>query len=137
MKRIKSIKNIILLGYLIIGFTSCDFLDRSDPDKLNKNDFYKTENDMYQALNAAYDGLKTNYYNNMYYWTEIRSDNTTLASKTPRTTDPNPDPTIRLCQPKQPIRAYTMISMYTTLHPVMQRYNGPGTECLPVSTEAM
>ncbi|MCS3282742.1 hypothetical protein NXV73_09465 [Bacteroides salyersiae] len=67
MKRIKSIKNIILLGYLIIGFTSCDFLDRSDPDKLNKNDFYKTENDMYQALNAAYDGLKTNYYNNMYY----------------------------------------------------------------------
>ena len=82
MKRIKSIKNIILLGYLIIGFTSCDFLDRSDPDKLNKNDFYKTENDMYQALNAAYDGLKTNYYNNMYYWTEIRSDNTTLASKT-------------------------------------------------------
>lgn len=52
MKRIKSIKNIILLGYLIIGFTSCDFLDRSDPDKLNKNDFYKTENDMYQALNA-------------------------------------------------------------------------------------
>ena len=29
MKRIKSIKNIILLGYLIIGFTSCDFLDRS------------------------------------------------------------------------------------------------------------
>ena len=63
MKRIKSIKNIILLGYLIIGFTSCDFLDRSDPDKLNKNDFYKTENDMYQALNASYDGLKTNYYN--------------------------------------------------------------------------
>ena len=38
MKRIKSIKNIILLGYLIIGFTSCDFLDRSDPDKLNNND---------------------------------------------------------------------------------------------------
>lgn len=118
MKRIKSIKNIILLGYLIIGFTSCDFLDRSDPDKLNKNDFYKTENDMYQALNAAYDGLKTNYYNNMYYWTEIRSDNTTLASKTANSGIYN-------------------VSMYTTLHPVMQRYNGPGTECLPVSTEAM
>ena len=77
MKRIKSIKNIILLGYLIIGFTSCDFLDRSDPDKLNKNDFYKTENDMYQALNAAYDGLKTNYYNTC-------------------TTGPKSDPTIRL-----------------------------------------
>lgn len=82
MKKIKLIKNIILFSCLITGFTACDFLERSDPDKLNKKDFYKTEDDMYQALNAAYDGLKTNYYNNMYYWTEIRSDNTTLASKT-------------------------------------------------------
>lgn len=39
MKRIKSIKNIILLGYLIIGFTSCDFLDRSDPDKIEQKRF--------------------------------------------------------------------------------------------------
>ena len=39
-----------------------------------------THLDVYKR--QAYDGLKTNYYNNMYYWTEIRSDNTTLASKT-------------------------------------------------------
>ena len=55
MKKIKLIKNIILFSCLITGFTACDFLERSDPDKLNKKDFYKTEDDMYQALNAAYD----------------------------------------------------------------------------------
>lgn len=56
------------------------FLDRSDPDKLNKNDFYKTENDI-SGIKRSLRRIKTNYYNNMYYWTEIRSDNTALASK--------------------------------------------------------
>lgn len=83
MKKINlKVKQLLLATCLIFNFSACSFLDRIDPDKLGEKDFYKTEADMNLALNAAYDALKVNYYNNMYYWTEIRSDNTTLSGKT-------------------------------------------------------
>lgn len=77
----KKIINSIFFLFVVVALTSCaDFLDEDNPDKQQKNKYYETENDIEQAVNAVYGQMKTtNYYNHMFRYTEIRSDNTTMA----------------------------------------------------------
>ena len=70
--------SIALIG--LIGFSSCtDFLEEYDPNKIPASTYYETESDIRMAANGAYAALRGNgYYKNMYLYTDVRSENTTL-----------------------------------------------------------
>lgn len=61
-------------------FSSCsDFLEEYDPNKIPASTYYQTEDDIRMAANGAYAALRGNgYYKNMYLYTDVRSENTTL-----------------------------------------------------------
>lgn len=62
-----------------MSFLSCgdDFLDKSDPTRLNAGTFYQTEAQMDQAVNGLYSGLQT-FTTSQWQFGEFISDNTTL-----------------------------------------------------------
>lgn len=64
----------------LLSFSSCsDFLEEYDPNKIPASTYYQTENDIRMAANGAYAALRGNgYYKNMYLYTDVRSENTTL-----------------------------------------------------------
>ena len=62
-KKIMVMKMNIIKTYLVAGFAcafcSCsDFLDKSDPTKLNSGNFYKTEEQFKQAVNGVLSQLQ-------------------------------------------------------------------------------
>lgn len=70
--------SLALAGIFI--FSACaDFLEEYDPNKIPASTYYQTENDIIMAANGAYAALRGNgYYKNMYLYTDVRSENTTL-----------------------------------------------------------
>jgi hypothetical protein len=68
-----------LLIVLIPGLlNSCDseFLDLKNPNAFDVDKFYQSEQDMNDALSAAYQATR-NFYNWMFFATEMKSDNAT------------------------------------------------------------
>lgn len=68
-----------LLIVLIPGLlNSCDseFLDLKNPNAFDVHKFYQSEQDMNDALSAAYQATR-NFYNWMFFATEMKSDNAT------------------------------------------------------------
>ncbi|MEQ6119605.1 RagB/SusD family nutrient uptake outer membrane protein [Reichenbachiella sp. MALMAid0571] len=74
----KSIYKIVSIA-ICMSCLSCsdDFLDKSDPTRLNAGTFYQTEEQFDQAVNALYGGLQT-IISNQWQFGEFISDNTTL-----------------------------------------------------------
>lgn len=73
-------KKIIIIALISFGMlTACqeDFLDLAPVSDLNVNNFYRNSEDMQNAVNAAYASLHP-VYNDMYIFTEVRSDNATI-----------------------------------------------------------
>lgn len=70
-------KKIFPLLLLILAVTSCkkSFLDLTPQDQISGASFYKTESDFRQALASAYVTLRA-VFNQDFYMTEMRSDNT-------------------------------------------------------------
>lgn len=71
----------IIKTYLVAGFAcafcSCsDFLDKSDPTKLNSGNFYKTEEQFKQAVNGVLSQLQ-DYTSGVWQYKEFITDNTT------------------------------------------------------------
>lgn len=63
-------------------FSSCrDFLDESDPTKLNTGNYYKTEMQFKQAVNGVYSQLQE-YISGSWEWEEFITDNTTCHFNT-------------------------------------------------------
>lgn len=70
---------IIITVCLLVWSGCSDFLDESDPNNIPSNLFYKTEADVKMGANGAYAALRGNgYYKNMYLYSDVRADNTTL-----------------------------------------------------------
>lgn len=76
----KKMKYIVFV-FVLLGLCSCNsaFLDETDPDAFDVSKFYKTEEDMEAALNAAYQSTRR-FYNQMYFATEMKSDNTSTTN---------------------------------------------------------
>lgn len=74
-------KNIISFGIIILCLvqTSCkdDFLDTTDPTRVNAELFYKDQKQFEGALNGAYSQLQV-VTNSAYIFQEFNTDNTTL-----------------------------------------------------------
>jgi hypothetical protein len=58
-------------------FSCKDFLDTTDPTKIDKNIFFQNQTQVEQALNGVYGQLQ-GITNTAYLWGEMASDNTTL-----------------------------------------------------------
>lgn len=76
----------IIKTYLVAGFAcafcSCsDFLDKSDPTKLNSGNFYKTEEQFKQAVNGVLSQLQ-DYTSGVWQYKEFITDNTTCHFNT-------------------------------------------------------
>lgn len=70
----------ITIAVCLLALSGCsNFLDESDPNKIPSNLFYETEADVKYGANGAYAALRGDgYYKNMYLYSDVRSDNTTL-----------------------------------------------------------
>src|SRR5690348_7338423 len=79
-------KNILFICGLVICLVqlSCnkDFLYKTDPTRIDANDFYKDQTEVLQALNGVYGQLQ-GITNDQWLFNELPSDNTTI--------DYNPD----------------------------------------------
>lgn len=70
---------IAIAAYLLILSGCSDFLNESDPNSIPTDLFYQNETDVKMGANGAYAALRGNgYYKNMYLYTDVRSNNTTL-----------------------------------------------------------
>ena len=69
----------ISLTVLLFGFNACDFLDETNPNVIKVEDFYESEQDLEDGLTAAYAAIRT-AYNQLYYVTEMKSDNATTTN---------------------------------------------------------
>lgn len=70
---------IALTACLLISSGCSNFLNESDPNSIPSNLFYETEADVKMGANGAYAALRGDgYYKNMYLYTDVRSDNSTL-----------------------------------------------------------
>ena len=77
-----TIKNVIAIGMSVYSLCACsDFLDKSDPTKMDSNNFYKTESDFEQAANGVYSQLQ-DYTSNIWMYKEFITDNTTCHFNT-------------------------------------------------------
>jgi tetratricopeptide (TPR) repeat protein len=74
-------KNILIISFITLCLiqTSCkdDFLDTTDPTRINADLFYKDQKQFENALNGVYGQLQT-ITNSAYIFQEFTSDNTTL-----------------------------------------------------------
>lgn len=74
-------KNIIIITGLAFCFVqfSCnkDFLSKTDPTRIQAQNFYKTQTEVEQALNGVY-GQLHGIINNQWIFNELPSDNTTI-----------------------------------------------------------
>jgi tetratricopeptide (TPR) repeat protein len=78
MMKMKKINKIIQgLSILILFSCSSDFLDKSDPTKLNSGSFYQTEEQFKQAMNGVYSQLQS-YVSSVWQYSELITDNTTV-----------------------------------------------------------
>lgn len=80
---------VTFIACLILGFTSCDFLDEKPKSVINSGTFYKTESDAVAATNAIYDYLTVGtegifergfggiFFNDYWVFNDILSDNCT------------------------------------------------------------
>ncbi|MDR2626482.1 MAG: RagB/SusD family nutrient uptake outer membrane protein [Dysgonamonadaceae bacterium] len=59
----------------VLNACNTDFLNLTDPDTFDVPKYYQTEQDMEDALTAAYSATRI-FYNQLYYVTEMKSDNT-------------------------------------------------------------
>lgn len=76
------IKNIIAISISVCLLCACsDFLDKSDPTKMDSNNFYQTESDFEQAANGVYSQLQ-DYTSNIWMYKEFITDNTTCHFNT-------------------------------------------------------
>jgi starch-binding outer membrane protein, SusD/RagB family len=79
MKYITSISRIVpVLGLLLLGSCSQDFLVENNPNAIPTADYYKSENDVLLGLNGVYQALRDNngIAENSGLFSEERSDNT-------------------------------------------------------------
>ena len=69
------------MAVAVAGLSACDadFLDLTDPDTFDVTKYYKSAQDLEDALTAAYEATRT-FYNQMYYVTEMKSDNATTTN---------------------------------------------------------
>ncbi|MDR1337230.1 MAG: RagB/SusD family nutrient uptake outer membrane protein [Tannerella sp.] len=79
MKKINHIFQILFL-FALCG-CSGDFLDKSDPMKLNSGSFYQTETQFEQAASGVYSQLQE-YVSNAWQCSEMITDNTTVHFNT-------------------------------------------------------
>jgi hypothetical protein len=77
MKRIYKI-NIIaaLMTVILIGACSEDILDKSNPNELTKDSFFKTDAQAFAAVTATYAGLQSNnlYVREYFFLHDLLSD---------------------------------------------------------------
>src|SRR5690606_3667366 len=72
------IKNILMVGLVSLGFTSCEeFLNIAPQNAVTPENFFKSESDFRQAVDGIYAPLQQ-LYNSNASWAmgEMRSDNT-------------------------------------------------------------
>ncbi len=69
-------KLIIIYGLCLFLFTGCgeDFIDLAPISQVTTGNFYQNATDIENAVNAAYESLH-GMYNDMFIFTEVRSDN--------------------------------------------------------------
>ena len=69
-------RNILTIGLSLTIIIGCseDFLDLAPVSQVTTGNFYKSAEDMENALNATYEALH-GMYNDMFVFTEVRSDN--------------------------------------------------------------
>lgn len=76
------IKKYISIAILIIAVvcSSCNgFLEESNPNRIPAETYYETEDDIKYAANGAYIALRaTGYYKNMWIFTDLRSESTSV-----------------------------------------------------------
>lgn len=78
----KKFSFIILAIFSLCFVTSCDdFLDESDPTKLDTENYYKTDEQFKQAANGVYSQLQ-DYVSGAWEWEEFITDNTTCHFNT-------------------------------------------------------
>ncbi|MBQ7631644.1 MAG: RagB/SusD family nutrient uptake outer membrane protein [Paludibacteraceae bacterium] len=70
MKRV----SFIVLAVIAFGFSSCNFLNLTDPDAFDESKFYRDSADMEGLLASAYAGLRP-AYDKLFFVTEMKSDN--------------------------------------------------------------
>src|SRR5512133_1132390 len=70
---------IIIIGMIMLGSCSQNYIDLNPPSSLNSAGFYKTQADMNQAVLSAYGNLRAVYNGTFIRLGEIRSDNTTFS----------------------------------------------------------
>ena len=69
----------VAVSSLLFCSSCTSFLEETNPNKIPASNFYQTEDDIAMAANGAYAALRGNgYYKNMYLYTDVRSENTTL-----------------------------------------------------------
>lgn len=72
----------LLIGFaaimMMVCMPSCNFLDLHDPDALDENKFYRDSADVEGLLASAYAALRP-AYNNLFFVTEMKSDNTSTT----------------------------------------------------------
>lgn len=77
-------KSILYFSVVAVCLCGCkkNMLDLSDPGSFTPQVFYKTQADMDAAVIGAYGKLRDIYNGYFYYWSEIRSDNTSFFNPT-------------------------------------------------------
>lgn len=76
------IKKILTVGVFACMLVSCsDFLEKSDPSKLDSGNFYQTEEEFKQAANGVYSQLQ-DYTGGIWQYKEFITDNTTCHFNT-------------------------------------------------------
>ncbi len=70
----------ILIGFLALAVSSCDFLDQKPVSQIVSVNFFKTASDAEAALIACYDGLQNAYSNNVIIAAGVMGDDILAAS---------------------------------------------------------
>lgn len=77
--KIKKYISFAILAIATVCSSCTDFLEESDPNKIPSETYYSTENDIQYAANGAYVALRaTGYYKNMWIYTDLRSESTSV-----------------------------------------------------------
>lgn len=69
-------KKILLFFTACALLSSCNFLNMTDPDSFDESKFYKSQDDMERLLASSYEAFRE-ATNNMFFVTEMKSDNAT------------------------------------------------------------
>lgn len=72
-------KKILLFVTIVALMSSCNFLNLSDPDAFDESKFYQNQNDMESLLASSYEAFRE-ATNNMFFVTEMKSDNATTSA---------------------------------------------------------